>query len=120
MIVSHKHKFIFIAIPKTATHAIRFALRPHLGNEDWEQVDLFHKSRLPFNDFKNINHGHISAIEAKKVLGEEVWDNYFKFSFVRNPYDRFVSYAFFKKGKSLIFKKNKIEVMKLMLLYPII
>ena len=34
MIISHKHRFIFVAVPKTATHAVRKALRPHLGR-DW-------------------------------------------------------------------------------------
>ena len=29
MIISHRHKFIFFAVPKTATHTIREALRHH-------------------------------------------------------------------------------------------
>lgn len=118
MIVSHKYKFIFIAIPKTATHAIRFALRPHLGSDDWEQVELFHKSKLPFKAFENVNHGHITAIEAKRALGEEVWNTYFKFTFVRNPLDRFISYAFFKHQSSDFFSENKLAVMKLIFKKP--
>jgi hypothetical protein len=49
MIISHKHKFIFFAIPRTGTHAIRFALRPFLGEEDWEQVGLFKNSLIPIS-----------------------------------------------------------------------
>lgn len=118
MIVSHKYKFIFIAIPKTATHAIRNALRPYLGTEDWEQVELFQQSRIPLKEFEQIRHGHITALEAKEVLSEEIWDTYYKFSFVRNPFDRFVSYAFFRNRSSVLFASNRLGMMKLMLKNP--
>lgn len=118
VIVSHKYKFIYVAIPKTATHAIRFALRKHLGPDDWEQVELYHQSRLPFSGFEHVNHGHITSSEAKRVLSEEVWDSYFKFTFVRNPFDRFISYAFFRHQSSEIFAKNKLGVMKLLFKKP--
>ncbi|NBG66139.1 sulfotransferase family 2 domain-containing protein [Acidiluteibacter ferrifornacis] len=118
VIVSHKYKFIYVAIPKTATHAIRFALRRHLGSDDWEQVDLFHQSRLPYKEFQDITHGHITSSEAKRVLSEEVWDSYFKFTFVRNPFDRFISYAFFRHRSSEIFANNKLGIMKLLFKNP--
>ena len=41
MIISPLHKFIFAAIPKTGTHAVRQALREHMGPQDMEQVGLF-------------------------------------------------------------------------------
>jgi len=31
------------------------------------------------------------AVECKNILGDDVWNSYYKFSFVRNPYDRCVS-----------------------------
>ena len=37
MFASHKHKFIFLAVTKTATHAIREALRRHTFEGDREQ-----------------------------------------------------------------------------------
>lgn len=100
MIISHKHKFIFIAIPKTATHAIRFALRQYLGPDDEEQVLLFKESSLSNEKLKSIKHGHITALEARSALNPEIWGNYFKFSFVRNPYDRLASFvqAFYSKS----------------------
>ena len=37
MIVSHRYKFVFIAVPRTGSHAIRAALQPDLGPDDWQQ-----------------------------------------------------------------------------------
>ena len=41
MIISHQHRFIFAAVPKTGTHSVRQALREHMSEEDIEQVGLF-------------------------------------------------------------------------------
>ena len=112
MIISHKHKFIFFAIPKTATHAIRQALTSHLGPDDWEQQDLFDKKRLPFPRIAEIKHGHISARQIRTHLSDEVWDSYHKFGFVRNPFDRFVSTCFFLNRKDSKFEQSAISFMK--------
>ena len=91
MIVSHRHRFIFLAVPRTATHAVRAALAPVLGEEDWQQEALFSGARSPLPPLARIGHGHVSAREAEAHLPASVWRGYFKFAFVRDPYDRFVS-----------------------------
>jgi hypothetical protein len=106
MIISHKYKFIFTAIPKTATHAIRFAVRPFLDDQDQEQVGLFVKKEFPYEELAKIQHGHIKCLEIKPFLGVEVWNSYFKFAIVRNPYDRFVSYCAFMNKNNPDFTKN--------------
>ena len=99
MIVSHRHRFIFAAVPKTGTHAVRQALREHLDEGDVEQVGLFVNKRFPWADLAEIQHGHLSLQQVRPYLGDNAFNSYFKFAFVRNPFDRFVSYcAFMLRG----------------------
>jgi Sulfotransferase family len=70
-------KYVFIHIPKCAGTSIHHAL------------NCLHTARsLPIEKPKY--HKHSKAIHVRKVLGRE-WDNSFKFSFVRNPWDLMVS-----------------------------
>jgi hypothetical protein len=95
MIISFRHKFVFAAVPKTGTHAVRQALRTHLGPDDIEQVGLFVQKRFPIPDLARIQHGHISLHQLRPHLPADQYDTFFKFAFVRNPFDRFVSYCSF-------------------------
>jgi hypothetical protein len=112
MIISHKYKFIFFAIPKTGTHSIRFALRPHLGSEDEEHVGLYHHSRLNIDAFKDRINGHMSVKEIRPYISDEIWNTYYKFCFVRNPWDRFVSAVFFKNKEIQENEKYAAALMK--------
>jgi hypothetical protein len=60
---------------------------------------LFVNKRFPWEDLAAIRHGHLALRQVRPHLGDEVFDGYFKFAFVRNPFDRFVSYcAFMLRG----------------------
>lgn len=106
MIVSHAHRYIFVAVPKTGTHAVRQALREYMGADDIEQVGLFVNKRFPYADIARISHGHLSVREVRPYLGDEVCDGYFKFAFVRNPFDRFVSYCSFMTRQQGTFDRD--------------
>ncbi|GAA0298736.1 sulfotransferase family 2 domain-containing protein [Sphingomonas oligophenolica] len=112
MIVSHRHRFIFTAVPKTGTHSVRHALREQLGDEDVEQVGLFVDKRFPWQDLAAIQHGHLSLQQVRPYLGEDAFSGYFKFAFVRNPFDRFVSYCAFLLRGNDVFQQQPREVMR--------
>ncbi len=114
MIVSHAHRFIFFAVPKTATHSIRQVLRQYKGDDDWEQQMLFGEQVLPISSIADIGHGHVSYQEIAPVLSPEQL-GYLKLAFVRNPFDRFVSAcAFLNRGNSQ-FSDRATEWMKVAL-----
>ena len=112
MIISHSHRFIFAAVPKMGTHSVRQALREQLGDGDVEQVGLFVDKRFPWEDLAAIRHGHLSLRQVRPYLGEEAFNGYFKFAFVRNPFDRFVSYCAFMLRGGDDFQQRPREVMR--------
>ena len=115
MIISHQHRFVFAAIPKTGTHSVRQALREHLSADDLEQVGLFVNKRFPFEELAAIRHGHITLEQIRPFLGEQAFADYFKFAFVRNPFDRFVSYCAFMTRADGAFLSNPQQVMRYLL-----
>lgn len=111
MIISYRHQFIFAAVPKTGTHAVRQALREQLADDDVEQVGLFVNRRFPWADLAAIQHGHLSLRQVRPYVGEDVFDGCFKFAFVRNPFDRFVSYCAFMLRGGDVFQQRPRDVM---------
>lgn len=118
MIISAAHKFIFVAIPKTGTHSVRRALREHMGPSDLEQVGLFVQKRFPIPALAQLQHGHLSLQQIRPYLRPEEWRSFFKFAFVRNPYDRFISYCAFMTREKGDFENDPKGVMRHIIANP--
>jgi hypothetical protein len=118
VIISPNHKYVFVAVPKTGTHAVRQALRPHMGAGDMEQVGLFVKRQFPIPDLAKVGHGHISLEQLRKFMDPAKFAEYFKFAFVRNPFDRFISYCSFITRERGGFKTDPQKVMRRVLANP--
>lgn len=90
MIVSHKHRFIFIKTRKTAGTSLEVALSGLCGPED-----IVTEVRPPVPGHIPRNHsgfsGHNKSSDIKSQLPDEQWDKYFKFCFERNSYDKSIS-----------------------------
>jgi hypothetical protein len=89
MLISHKHKFVTIDIPKTGTRSFRESLHP-LG-----LIDIVGKPFVEADFYQ-----HDTATRARKQFAKHNfdWNNYFKFTIVRNPWARY--FSFFKYFKS--------------------
>lgn len=125
MIVSHKHQFIFMKTVKTASSSMEIALSHLCGPQDVitpTRDDLAEQRAIAGQNYR-IEHPlkpkrsllrrvlgrperlyhpsvgfyeHMPAWRARAYLGEDVWNSYYKFAFVRNPWDAQVSIYFYK------------------------
>lgn len=83
MILSHKHKFVFIANGKTGTTSIESALSSCNEGGAYE------------NNVKGLYaKKHVPPAVVRAQLGPDLWEEYFTFCFVRNPWDWVVSQYF--------------------------
>lgn len=83
-----------------------------MSEGDLEQVALFVDKRFPFEDLARIGHGHLSLEQVRPYIGDEAFSAFFKFAFVRNPFDRFVSYCAFMSRRGHEFATDPRGVMK--------
>jgi|19_taG_2_1085344.scaffolds.fasta_scaffold00733_9 hypothetical protein len=82
--IIHKHKFVFIHIPKCAGTSIE--------NFFIDSLNLKRKDHVYWDDNKNQWAQHFTIRELPELEG------YFKFAFVRNPWDRVVSACMYRQS----------------------
>ena len=111
-IISHRHKFIFVCPRKVAGTSLRIALARHCGAADVILGDETYRRGLDADDFGVLVAQNTEAFADTEIagwlsphilpdtirarVGARVWDEYFKFTVVRNPWDLFVSFHRYK------------------------
>jgi len=123
MIVSHKYRFIFIKTRKTAGSSMETALAPLCGPDDIvTPLDSSSPDHVPRNYYEDSFIGrayarsrlfrkcidrhsplvgrwfyeHMPGTRVRELVGDEVWNSYYKFCFERNSWDKVVSYYHWK------------------------
>jgi hypothetical protein len=124
MIISHKYKFIFLKTNKTAGTSIEIALSGACGDDDIispispadEEIRSGLGNRGPQNYLASAReygigdllklaatgrkmkrfYSHMPARKIKPLLTQQVWNDYFKFCFERNPWDRVISLYYWR------------------------
>jgi hypothetical protein len=117
VILSHRHRFIFLKTRKTAGTSIEIALSRFCGPDDVITPildrDEATRRELGFPGPQNLDvprarqrvadrvralwsgpprfYNHASAGFVRRYVEPEVWNGYFKFCFERNPYDKAIS-----------------------------
>jgi len=95
--ISHKHKFVFVHVPKTAGQS----LYKNLGGWSDARPQGFDKVLKKYR-----HHFTISEYLEYGYLDINKFELYFKFAFVRNPYDRLLSEFKYAKRTHSKFKKD--------------
>ena len=92
MIISKSKNYLFIHIPKTGGSSLRRELIKNKSDEDLVFLDDNQHNKVP---------------SIKKIYTENDinWKSTFKFAFVRNPWDRVVSYYLYQFKNKLSFKQ---------------
>ena len=112
MPLSYKYGFLFIHVPKCAGTSIGKSLSQltpltfyKSGELDETTPELWKQATMT----GGIHHKekHLSAFEIKKMIGSEKFDKLFKFTFVRNPANRLVSFYNFARNHKNPEIKNK-------------
>ncbi len=115
MLISYKHKFIFIHVYKVAGSSIREALAPY-GYEPHKLLlyrlltKLGIEASLPYYKYKYF-HEHSPAQTIREGLPGEVYEKFYKFAFVRNPWDWQVSLYHFMRQNLSHFQHDLIKQM---------
>lgn len=102
MLVSHKHKLIFIKTHKTSTQTFNNFMREHLGPNDVVTGDPKHGTQINISsvfgdtglcalDFQEKFGNHLPWFMIKQIVGDNIWNDYIKITIEREPRDRFVS-----------------------------
>ncbi|HAW20747.1 MAG TPA: hypothetical protein DCX14_11235 [Flavobacteriales bacterium] len=103
---SNKYRCIYIEIPKTGSTSIRSLV----GNPILPHQDILYYKNMLRNQWPYEHKGHLQVKKyyqslttegARRKIGDAVFDRYFKFSFVRNPWARVVSLYFRNDGEQM-------------------
>lgn len=86
-LISKSNKFIYVSGGKCATNSIHAAFK----DNKIESFDYSLKSYKLREKYAR----HIPAEHLRRMIGRKKWDDRFKFTFVRNPYEWVVSSFFF-------------------------
>lgn len=127
MIISHKHKFIFIKTRKTAGTSVEAYLSKFCGSDDiitpinppidghvpqnytgyfplYNEI-LDSKSKkdrlIAWGDFKAKKkyYNHIPGWRVKLRVGSKIWNSYHKFTIERNPFEKSISHYWMIRGR---------------------
>lgn len=104
MLISHDKKFIFFHVAKVAGLSLREALNPYIREPEKFKIrrplKMIDGKVNPLYLIWESALLHASAKVTRDELGEPIFSDYFKFAFVRNPWDWQVSmYHFILKEK---------------------
>lgn len=110
MLVSHRKQFIFIKSAKTAGTSVEEYFERWCLPEGAYQPSQGRPAEITAQGVIGARHkryhatsggftSHLSAEGIREKVGPEIWNRYFKFTCIRNPYDKVVSWFHMRMPK---------------------
>lgn len=87
--ISHSKKFIFVHPHRTGGSSIELSLKR------FSDQPIKYRKKYGVSDFP-FKHARIPEFIENKLITEEEYKNFFKFAIVRNPWDRAISWYFWR------------------------
>ena len=113
--LSTRHRFLFVHIPKTAGNAVQTILRNYADDEivshkHQDGVEMF-GVRSPQNGTRK----HSTLATYRREYGKELYGSLFKFACVRDPWQRAISFIFSRhRGEVVWNRQNFVELVATM------
>lgn len=98
MPISHQHKCIFVHIPKCAGTSIESVLGMH-GDIKTIGIEPYLNQQINNETLFGKGAQHYTLDDIELHINPSQYNEYFKFAFVRNPWERFVSHVAWQKRK---------------------
>lgn len=108
MLVSHRAKFIYTKTLKTAGTSVELYFEPLCLTSADAEANRVQRHDEQISDAGIVGFrgrgrrdsavkwwNHMPAADIKALLGDEIWNSYFKFCVVRNPFDKVISLFYF-------------------------
>lgn len=111
MLVSHRKRFIYMKTIKTAGTSVESYFEQYCMREnEWKFMNSRDQyvTEAGIIGFRGVDppigvswYNHMPAKKIRELIGNKIWNNYFKFCVIRNPYDKLISaFCHFIEGKS--------------------
>lgn len=100
--ISHRHRCIFVHVPKAGGSSIEDVIwGPEKGRAEADLWGAHERNRHQPDGLQ-----HLLASQIREEVGLDVFCSYFKFAFVRNPFDKAVSQYEYLRQKRKVLRRR--------------